>query len=139
MAQPVLDASQPIHDLNTTPLIDVMLVLLVMFIITIPMQTHKVGLDLPTTPPLVTVQPDPVRNRITIDANDVIRWNGAAVSPASLRALLRQSMALPVEPALDLMPASSARFVLVDSVLAEIKRAGVSKLGLPGNEAYRAF
>jgi len=139
MTSPVLDKSQPLHDLNMTPLIDVLLVLLVMFIITIPLQTHKVGIDLPTGRVYAAPQPDPVRNRITIDAGDVIRWNGMAVDQAGLRVLLRRSMTLAVEPALDLLPAADARYVLVDSVLAEIKRAGVSKLGLPGNEAYGAF
>jgi biopolymer transport protein ExbD len=124
-------------ELNTTPLIDVMLVLLVMMIITIPLQTHNVAVSLPTVTADPPLQPDPVRNRITIGADDVIRWNGMAVSQPQLRTLLRQSMTLPVEPALDLQPVAEARYALVDSVFADIKRAGVTKLGLPGNAAYR--
>ncbi len=131
------DTSQPLHDLNMTPLIDVLLVLLVMFIITIPLQTHKVGVDLPSGATVGT--PDVVRNRITIDAGNIIRWNGATVDRAVLRSLLQRSMALPVEPALDLLPAADARYELVDAVFADIKRAGVTKLGLPGNEAYGQF
>ncbi|MBT2186406.1 ExbD/TolR family protein [Sphingobium nicotianae] len=137
MTDRFLDA-RPISDLNTTPLIDVLLVLLVMFILTIPLQTHKVGIDLPASAP-TRLQPDTVRNRITIDGASVIRWNGAAVSEAQLRTLLRQSMTLAVEPALDLQPEANARYVVVDAVMADIKRAGVTKLGLPGNEAYGAF
>jgi biopolymer transport protein ExbD len=138
MADQSID-TRPMSDLNTTPLIDVMLVLLVMMIITIPLQTHKVALDLPTKPPVDTPQPLPTRNIITIGADNVIRWNEMAVSQAQLRTLLRQSMSLSVEPALDLLPASEARYVLVDSVFADIKRAGVTKLGLPGNERYGQF
>lgn len=137
MMPAVPDPSQPLRDLNMTPLIDVMLVLLVMFIITIPLQTHKVGIDLPSATVIGT--PDPVRNRITIDAGNVIRWNGMVVDQTGLRGLLQRSMALPVEPALDLLPAADARYELVDAVFADIKRAGVTKLGLPGNEAYGRF
>ncbi|MGF7171282.1 biopolymer transport protein ExbD [Sphingobium xanthum] len=138
MANTAFDAPRPMSDLNTTPLIDVLLVLLVMLILTIPLQTHQVAIDLPTMVPPKTLQPDPVRNRVTIDGSDVIRWNGAAVSEAQLRVLLRQSMALAVEPALDLQPDAEARYALVDAILAAIKRAGVTKLGLPGNAAYHS-
>lgn len=139
MATRVQDRMQPINDLNTTPLIDVLLVLLVMFIITIPLQTHKVAVDLPQPGPVTLVQPDPVRNRITIDAAGTIRWNGAAIDRRNLRMLLARSKALPTEPALDLVPDADARYAVVDSVLADIRRAGVTKLGLPGNEVYQAF
>lgn len=136
MADTAHDA--PINDLNTTPLIDVLLVLLVMFIITIPLQTHQVGLDLPA-PKGPDVPFDSVRNRITIGADNVIRWNEAAVSEAQLRKLLARTMAMGIEPALDLKPAAEARYLLVDAVIADIKRARVTKLALPGNEAYGVF
>lgn len=139
MATRVHDRMQPIKDLNTTPLIDVLLVLLVMFIITVPLQTHKVAIDLPQADPAPRVELDPVRNRVTIDAAGTIRWNGGAVDRTGLRGLLARSKALPAEPALDLVPDADARYMVVDGVLADIKRAGVTKLGLPGNEAYQAF
>jgi biopolymer transport protein ExbD len=138
MADRFLDDSRPISDLNTTPLIDVLLVLLVMFIITIPMQTHKVAIELPTGVPK-TLQPDAVRNVITIDAGNIIRWNGTAVTQPELRTLLGRSMRLSIEPALDLLPAAEARYALVDAVFADIRRARVTKLGLPGNAAYGAM
>lgn len=131
--------ARPMSDLNTTPLIDVMLVLLVMMIITIPLQTHKVAIDLPTVESKNLPRAEAVRNRITISADNVIRWNGIAVSQPQLRAVLRESMTLPAEPALDLLPAAEARYALVDSIFADIKRAGVTKLGLPGNERYGDF
>ena len=135
MADWFLD-SRPMSELNTTPLIDVLLVLLVMLILTIPLQTHKVSIELPTHVSDTPLTPNPVRNIVTIGADDMIRGNGATVSQPQLRTLLRQSMTLPVEPALDLQPVAEARFSLVDSVFADIKRAGVTKLGLPGNGAY---
>ncbi len=133
------DEHRLLSDLNTTPLIDVLLVLLVMFILTIPAQGHKVSIALPDGPPLRPLMPDPVRNRVTVDASGAIAWNGRRVDRAGLRAWLAASMRLPLEPALDLLPAPEARYELVDAVIADIKRAGVTKLGLPGNEAYRGF
>ncbi len=137
-ARPALDF-RPMSDLNTTPLIDVLLVLLIMFILTIPVQSHKVAIGLPSGSPPRVLQPDIVRNSITIDAAGAIAWNGHRIDRTGLRALLNASMRLPVEPALDFVPAAEARYELVDSVIADIKRAGVTKLGLPGNQAYEVF
>ncbi|MBO9574191.1 MAG: biopolymer transporter ExbD [Sphingobium sp.] len=128
---------RPMSDLNTTPLIDVMLVLLIMIILTVPQPTHKVGVNLPTA--IGLPGPDLTRNRITIDGHGVIAWNGQAVDRIGLRRTLAASMGLPVEPALDFVPAADARYEVVDAVLADIKKAGVTKLGLPGNQAYAAF
>ncbi len=80
-----------------------------------------------------------MRNRITIAADGMIAWNGQRIDQAGLRAWLAASMRLPLEPALDLVPAPEARYELVDGVIADIRHAGVTKLGLPGNEAYRGF
>jgi biopolymer transport protein ExbD len=132
-----LNDLRPMSELNTTPLIDVMLVLLIMFIITMPPQTHKVGIGLPGVTLGSAI--DTTRNRVTIDNQGTIAWNDRSVDRTTLRRLLSASMRLPVEPALDLLPASEARYDVVDGVLADIKHAGVTKLGLPGNEAYRAF
>ncbi|QGP80049.1 ExbD/TolR family protein [Sphingobium sp. CAP-1] len=134
------DADAPMGEMNTTPLIDVMLVLLIMFIITIPIQTHSVAIDLPQTP--VTPQqpmPDPVKNKVTIDAGGLIRWNGAAVDRLTLRRYLAATLRMPVEPELQFQPDATARYVAVDEVLADIKRSGVTKLGFIGNERYRDF
>jgi biopolymer transport protein ExbD len=114
-------------------------VLLIMFILTIPPQNHKVAIGLPSGTPPVLLKPHIVRNSVTIDAAGAIAWNGHRIDRAGLRGLLNATMRLPVEPALDFIPAAEARYELVDSVIADIKRAGVTKLGLPGNEAYRTF
>ena len=130
---------QPIIDLNTTPLIDVMLVLLIMFIITIPIQTHAVKIDLPQNAPPTDSVIDPVKNKVAIDPSGIITWNGSAIDLLTLRQYLQQSLRLPVEPELQFQPNAATRYVVVDEVLAEIKRAGVTKLGFVGNEQYGNF
>lgn len=133
------DDNEPMMDMNTTPLIDVMLVLLIMFIITIPIQTHAVKIDLPTpsnNPPTV----DPEKNKVSIDPAGTITWNGTPVDLAQLEQYLLQTKSLPVEPELQVQPDQMARYLVVDRVMAVIKRSGVGKLGFVGNEQYaRAF
>jgi biopolymer transport protein ExbD len=126
----------PMMDMNTTPLIDVMLVLLIMFIITIPVQTHAVKIDLPTPDPnpLQSVEPD--KNKIFIDSSDTILWNGTPVDLAQLDVYLQQTKTLPVEPELQIEPDPYARYIVVDRVIAVVKRSGVGKIGFVGNERY---
>lgn len=133
------DDGEPMVEMNTTPLIDVMLVLLIMFIITIPIQTHAVKIDLPQSAPPSDNVVDPVKNKVVIDAGGVISWNGAPIDLLTLRQYLQQSLRLPVEPELQFQPNAQTRYVVVDEVLAEIKRAGVTKLGFVGNEQYSSF
>ena len=128
---------EPMMDINTTPLIDVMLVLLIMFIITIPIQTHAVKLDLPVNQPNQTPPPiDPVKNKIVINAQDQILWNGAPVDPAQLRAFLDTTQQMNPVPELHLQPDATARYEKVDEVLAITKLAHVQKMGFVGNEYY---
>jgi biopolymer transport protein ExbD len=133
------DDGEPMMEMNTTPLIDVMLVLLIMFIITIPIQTHAVKIDLPQNAPPTDSVIDPVKNKVAIDPSGIITWNGAAIDLLTLRQYLQQSLRLPVEPELQFQPNAETRYVVVDEVLAEIKRAGVTKLGFVGNEQYGRF
>ena len=128
------DHSQPLADLNTTPLIDVMLVLLVMFIITIPLQTHAVKIDLPAACPSCPVVENE-KNVVTIDASDQIAWNETPISVPDLRTLLSRTQAMDPAPELHLLPDPKARYGRVDEVLAEIKRAHVQKFGFVANEA----
>ena len=134
------EAGEPMMDINMTPLIDVMLVLLIMFIITIPIQTHAVKLDLPvdqqnTPPPPI----DPVKNKVVITAAGQILWNGAPVNQDQLRQYLELSQQINPIPELHLQPEPEARYELVDEVLAVTKRAHVEKMGFVGNEAYMTF
>jgi biopolymer transport protein ExbD len=131
---------EPMMDINTTPLIDVMLVLLIMFIITIPIQTHAVKLDLPVDQPNQTPPPiDPVKNKIVVTRDNQILWNGAPVNPVQLRQYLDITTTMTPVPELHLQPEPEARYELVDEVLAITKRANVTAMGFVGNEAYANF
>jgi biopolymer transport protein ExbD len=134
------DDNDPVMEMNTTPLIDVMLVLLVMFIITIPMQTHAVKVPLPGPPPPDTpYQPDPVINKLSINESGVVTWNGSAVDLVTLRRYLGATKALTPEPELHVQPDADARYDVVDQVFAEIRKSEITKLGLIGNEQYSTF
>ena len=131
------DDGEPMMDMNTTPLIDVMLVLLIMFIITIPIQTHAVKVDLPVNDPNAQKPPvDPIKNKIVIDTAGTVSWNGIPVNEATLRQYLDQSAAMSPEPELQFQPDPAVRYEVVDQTLAAIKRSNVTKLGFVGNEQY---
>jgi len=127
---------EPMLDINTTPLIDVMLVLLIMFIITIPIQTHAVKLDLPVNTNNPTPPIDTVKNTVVVSANGEILWNGNPVSKQQLRQYLDITQQMNPVPELHLQPDSTARYELVDEVLAITKQAQVTKMGFVGNEYY---
>nr|WP_137677550.1 biopolymer transporter ExbD [Parerythrobacter lutipelagi] len=133
---------EPMGELNTTPLIDVMLVLLVMFIITIPVATHSIDVDLPVPcgadcDPLP--KPDRVQNKIVIDSTDRILWNGTAVDEAQLSSLLSATLYLPTEPELQFEPEANASYALAVRTLRTIKASGATNFGFVGNEKYRQF
>ena len=130
------EAANPIGEMNTTPLIDVLLVLLVMLIITIPPQTHAVKLDLPSgTPPQFPIQP--TSNLLTIDRSGVLRWNGSVIDRSGLRAELAATRQMAQPPELHLQPDADARHGDVDALLALIKREQVTHFGFVGNERYQ--
>ena len=134
------DSDEPMMDINTTPLIDVMLVLLIMFIITIPIQTHAVKIDLPVNDPNSTPPPvDPERNKILIDAEGRVLWNGSQVDLLTLRQFLDQTTTIRPTPELHIQPDPNARYIVVDEVLAVIKRAKIESMGFVGNEQYSQF
>jgi biopolymer transport protein ExbD len=131
------DADEPMMDINTTPLIDVMLVLLIMFIITIPIQTHAVKIDLPVNDPNSTPPPvDPVKNKIVVMPDGSVLWNSGAVDLPTLQTLLERSTQMTPTPELHLQPHPEARYEVVDEVLAVTKVAQVTAMGFVGNEAY---
>jgi biopolymer transport protein ExbD len=123
-------------DINTTPLIDVMLVLLVMLIITIPIQLHAVNLNLPVgTPPPSTVKPEVVK--IDVDAASVVHWQGVPVtSGAELEQKMRDVAALASQPEVHLRPDRHARYEVVASILAATRRTGLTKIGVIGGEQF---
>lgn len=126
-------AARPMMDINTTPLIDVMLVLLIMFIITIPLQSHKVQVDVPQAPP---AHVNAVKNEVSVDHAGTVRWNNAPVSLTVLRQYLEQTQAMASIPELHVHPTADARYEVVDQVLAVAKRAHVSKMGFVDNDRY---
>lgn len=124
----------PIIELNTTPLIDVMLVLLIMFIITIPLQTHAVKLDLPVGE---ARDVQPTVNLLEISRDGALLWNGSPISRQELRADLEASQQMTPVPELHLRPDAQARYKVVADVLGLIKREQVHRFAFVGNEAYR--
>ena len=125
-------------EMNTTPLIDVMLVLLVMLIVTIPVQTHAVKLDLPQNnnpPPPQDVMPEVVN--LEIDFDGTVIWNGTPVSSrAQLDQFLQSTAAKVPQPEVHLRPNRLAKYDAVARTLADAQRLGVTKIGFVGNEQY---
>jgi biopolymer transport protein ExbD len=131
------DSGEPMLDINTTPLIDVMLVLLIMFINTKPIQTHSVKLDLPVNQPNNPPPPiEPIKNKVVVTAQGQVLWNGSPVTMQQLRQYLDITQQMNPIPELHLQPDSTARYELVDEVLAITKQAHVQKMGFVGNEYY---
>jgi biopolymer transport protein ExbD len=132
------DANEPdvMVEMNTTPLIDVMLVLLIMLIITIPIQLHSVNLNMPTgNPPPPTLPPQVVT--VLIDAEGKIFWNDEALPDrAALEAKLGATAAMPDQPEVHLRPDKLVEYKAVAMVLASAQRLGVTKLGIVGNEQF---
>jgi biopolymer transport protein ExbD len=127
---------EPLIEMNMTPLIDVMLVLLIMFIITIPIQTHAVKMNMPVGPSLVPPKP-PEIVRIDVDFDGTIGWNGEIVPDREqLEARLAVIAALPDQPELHLRPNKLVTYKVVAMILASAQRLGVTKIGIVGNEQF---
>ena len=122
-------------DINTTPLIDVMLVLLVMLIITIPIQLHAVNLEMPVgTPPNNAIKPEKVQ--IDIDERSVVYWQGLPVSADELSLKMDQIANLPVQPEVHLRPNKACQYAVFANVLSTSKRKGLTKLAVIGSEQF---
>ena len=132
-AVPVPAEAEPISVINTTPLIDLMLVLLIMFILSVPVATHQVPLDLPSGVP----PPErPAFHRLNLDAAGRIYWDGQAIADSELGPRLAAVAAAPAEPELHIAADSETRYERVDQTLAAVRRAGVTRLGFVGNERF---
>jgi biopolymer transport protein ExbD len=126
---------EPMMDINMTPLIDVMLVLLIMFIITIPVMTHAVKLDMPraTNAPQTT---QPVVINLEIDFDGTVLWNGTPVEIESLEGYFRREASIEPQPELHIRPSKRAKYDVVARVLASAQRNGMRKIGFVGNEQF---
>ena len=126
---------EPMMDINMTPLIDVMLVLLIMFIITIPVMTHAVKLDMPrATNAPSTAQP--VVINLEIDFDGTVLWNGTPVEYEALEGYFRREAANDPQPELHIRPSKRAKYDVVARVLASAQRNGMRKIGFVGNEQF---
>ncbi|MEM6826607.1 MAG: biopolymer transporter ExbD [Pseudomonadota bacterium] len=131
---------EPMLDMNMTPLIDVLLVLLIMFIITIPIATHSVDIDLPADNPNAVPPPvDPIKNKLVITQEDQLLWNAEPITPGQLVTNLQESTRMSVEPELQFEPDQFASYDRSAKVLQIIKASGITKFGFVGNEKYRVF
>ncbi len=130
------DEPDVMMDINTTPLIDVMLVLIIMLIITIPLQTHAVKMNMPVGPSSAPPKP-PEIVRIDVDFDGTIGWNGEIVPDrATLENRPSQVAALPDQPEVHLRPNKLVSYKVVAMVMASAQRLGVTKIGLVGNEQF---
>ena len=130
------DESEVMMDINTTPLIDVMLVLIIMLIITIPAQLHTVNLDMPVASS--APQPvEPVVVRLDIEADASLRWNGQLLADRpALEAKLAEAAAQQPQPELHIRSHAKAKYEAAAAVLASAQRLGLSKLGIVGTERF---
>ena len=133
------DDGAPMMEMNMTPLIDVLLVLLIVFIMSIPIATNAIAIDLPSASPPTDAPVDPVKNKIVLTPNNQILWNGEPITDNTLVANLQTSLTYSVEPELQFEPESNASYDLSAKVLNIIKQSGVTKFGFVGNEKYRVF
>ncbi len=122
-------------DINTTPLIDVMLVLLVMLIITIPIQLHAVNLEMPVgTPPSDLIKPEKVQ--IDIDEKSTVYWQGLPVSAQELDEKMTQVALATPQPEVHIRPNKDCQYAVFANVLSTSKRKGLSKLAVIGSEQF---
>ncbi|MEO5732961.1 MAG: biopolymer transporter ExbD [Rubrivivax sp.] len=126
-------------DINTTPLIDVMLVLLIMFIITIPIQTHAVKMNMPVPSKNAPPPVPPEIVRIDVDFDGTVGWNGEIIA-AGDRAAIEQRLAAvaaqPTQPEVHLRPNKLVTYKYVAMIMATAQRLGVTKIGIVGNEQF---
>ncbi len=122
-------------DINTTPLIDVMLVLLVMLIITIPIQLHAVNLDMPVgAPPANNIKPEKVQ--IDIDEANVVYWQGLPVSAQELEEKMTVLAQMPFQPEVHIRPNKASQYKVFANVLSTSKRKGLTKMAVIGSEQF---
>lgn len=130
------DESEVMIEMNATPLIDVMMVLLIMLIITIPAQLHSVNLDMPAASQ-TKLKTDPVVVRVDVSAGDVLSWNGKPLADrAELEVRLQEAAALQPQPEIHIRSHARARYATVAGVLAGAQRHGLTKLGIVGSEQF---
>ncbi|MDR3387803.1 MAG: biopolymer transporter ExbD [Rudaea sp.] len=129
--------SGPMADINVTPLVDVMLVLLIIFMITVPMLSHKIKIDLPqpAPPPLVPPPPPPDPIALSVRATGQLFWNDEPITEEALQAQLRVTAQKDPQPELDIRADKTAKYQWVATVMADAKNAGMTKIGFVASQA----
>ena len=127
---------EPAPMINTTPLIDLMLVLLVMLMLSIPIASHEMPLELPAAPPDPPPGPPPPVHRLELDAAGRLAWDGRPIADAELPPRLAQLVRDPAEPVLHFAADAETRYERVDATLAVVLRAGITRMGFVGNERF---
>ena len=131
------DHAEPMSGINTTPLIDVMLVLLIMFIITIPIQTHAVKMNMPVPTKNAPPPKPPEIIRIDVDFDGTIGWNGEVIPDRpTLESRLLAVAQTPDQPEVHLRPNKLVPYKVVAMIMASAQRLGVVKIGIVGNEQF---
>ena len=125
-----LKEGEPTSEINTTPLIDVMLVLLIMLIVTLPPQRHGVKIDTPQQSKEIIEAPDPIR--IAVDFDGSFKWNGEPVSSAELDVRLAAEARRSMQAEIHVEPDRMAKYEAVVHVMAAAERHGLTKLGVVG-------
>lgn len=132
------DESEVMCEMNTTPLIDVMLVLLIMLIITIPIQTHAVKLNMPSSSTTSAPAEPPKVVQIAIAADGTVKWDGESMGDRNaLEAKIADAARQTPQPEVHVRPDGAARYQVVAMVMAASQRLGLTKIGVTGNEAFR--
>ena len=131
MAFSTTSSSGAMADINVTPLVDVMLVLLIIFMITMPLLSNKIQIDLPqpSPPPITPPPPPPEPIRLVVQSNGQLFWNDEPLSEDALRAQLRVTAQKDPQPELDIKPDRTTKYQLVAQVMADAKNAGMIKIG----------
>tara|TARA_R110001606_G_scaffold74168_16_gene171794 strand:- start:4016 stop:4462 length:447 start_codon:yes stop_codon:yes gene_type:complete len=129
----VLATDRPFAELNITPLIDVLLVLLVMLMLSVPAVTHKVAVELPSGTPGTSI---PIINKLFLNSAGTAIWNDIPMDSDRLRVRLEMMAKDPAKPQLHFQTDAQARYERFDQVVAMIKRAGVEEVGFVGNEQF---
>jgi biopolymer transport protein ExbD len=130
-------AREPLGEINTTPLIDVLLVLLIVMVMAVPLATNSLEVELPS--PERSDKPDAVRNLLAIETDGTLLWNGRVVDERALAGQLAQVRAMRPEPEVQFRPEANASYARSAEVLLIVKHSRVSNFGFLGNEQYRTF
>lgn len=130
---------KPMGELNTTPLIDILLVLLVMLILTLPPLTDSLEWPLPNAAPAHDRHPDRIRNVLSITSGDAVLWNGERTNQRELEAMLGEMVTMKPEPELAIAPEAEASYSRSAQVLLLVKQSGATRVGFVGNERYRVL